>query len=481
MLQEWTDPKLSWNPVEYGDVSELYVPAEEIWTPDLVLYNNADGFPSVTIMTKATLRHDGKVSWSPPAVFKTACAIEIEAFPFDTQTCFWDIGSWTHNEGVIFLRVLDNKLSTSNETSKSIDLSEYYLNVEYDVMNVSGEKRILDFDENPFARARFSITLRRKTLFYTINLILPCISISCMSILVFYLPSDSGEKVSLSISILLSLTFFLLVLIEIIPSTSLSMPLIGRYLCFTMILVTLSCVVTIAILNIHFRSPSTHIMSPRVRKIFIHTLPKMLLMKPPQYRLEHRDDSIFSQMKKQGQTRQKSHKKCRKPDRAPPTASNGPPSPLPPPPPPPPLSSQSPQPPTGLNGETLSINELDSSPGATDRGAGRGESYLASGFGGLMANYPREIEKAIINIMFIAQHIDNTEEFESIKEDWKYVAMVLDRIFLWVFTVACIVGTIGIFSQAPTLYDYTQPIDIKQSLIAKDFARSFPELSEMVS
>lgn len=62
-------------------------------------------------------------------------------------------------------------------------------------MNVSGEKRILDFDENPFARARFSITLRRKTLFYTINLILPCISISCMSILVFYLPSDSGEKV----------------------------------------------------------------------------------------------------------------------------------------------------------------------------------------------------------------------------------------------------------------------------------------------
>src|SRR6218665_1831658 len=104
--------------------------------------------------------------------------------------------------------------------------------------------------------------LRRKTLFYTINLIIPCVSISALSILVFYLPSDSGEKVTLSVSILLSLIFFFLVLIEIIPSTSLVIPLLGKYLIFTMILVTVSVIVTIIVLNIHFRSPSTHRMSP---------------------------------------------------------------------------------------------------------------------------------------------------------------------------------------------------------------------------
>nr|KAI8768576.1 acetylcholine receptor subunit alpha-like 1 isoform X2 [Biomphalaria glabrata] len=38
-------------------------------------------------------------------------------------------------------------------------------------------------------------------------------------------------------------------------------------------------------------------------------------------------------------------------------------------------------------------------------------------------------------------------------EDWKYVAMVLDRLFLWIFTTACVVGTFGIILQAPTLYD----------------------------
>ncbi|CAG2114184.1 unnamed protein product [Medioppia subpectinata] len=37
--QEWTDHKLKWDPEEYGGVSQLYVPSEDIWLPDIVLYN----------------------------------------------------------------------------------------------------------------------------------------------------------------------------------------------------------------------------------------------------------------------------------------------------------------------------------------------------------------------------------------------------------------------------------------------------------
>lgn len=45
------------------------------------------------------------------------------------------------------------------------------------------------------------------------------------------------------------------------------------------------------------------------------------------------------------------------------------------------------------------------------------------------------------------------------KEDWKYVAMVLDRFFLWIFTLAVLAGTAAIILQAPTLYDDRVPID----------------------
>ncbi|KAI1301176.1 Acetylcholine receptor subunit alpha-like 1 [Halotydeus destructor] len=37
--QEWSDNKLKWDPDEYGGVNQLYVPSEQIWLPDIVLYN----------------------------------------------------------------------------------------------------------------------------------------------------------------------------------------------------------------------------------------------------------------------------------------------------------------------------------------------------------------------------------------------------------------------------------------------------------
>merc|ERR1719189_2235951 len=134
------------------------------------------------------------------------------------------------------------------------------------------------------------MTLRRKTLFYTVNLIIPCVGISFLTVLVFYLPADSGEKVTLCISILLSLTVFFLLLAEIIPPTSLAVPLLGKYLLFTMILVTLSILVTVGVLNIHFRSPATHRMSPWVRTLFINYMPKLLFMQRPIYAPKYSSD-----------------------------------------------------------------------------------------------------------------------------------------------------------------------------------------------
>lgn len=105
--------------------------------------------------------------------------------------------------------------------------------------------------------------------------------ISCLSVLTFYLPADSGEKVALCITTLLSQTMFFLLMSEIIPSTSLAMPLLGKYLLFTMCLVGLSVLITIVILNVRYRKPSTHKMAPWVRRFFIQQLPKMLLMRVP--------------------------------------------------------------------------------------------------------------------------------------------------------------------------------------------------------
>ena len=66
---------------------------------------------------------------------------------------------------------------------------------------------------------------------------------------------------------------------------------------FTMILVTLSVLVAIGVLNVHFRSPSTHLLHPWCRKVFIRVLPRILLMRSPQYTIET-DDATRKQKDK---------------------------------------------------------------------------------------------------------------------------------------------------------------------------------------
>lgn len=119
----------------------------------------------------------------------------------------------------------------------------------------------------------FYITIRRKTLFYTVNLILPTVLISFLCVLVFYLPAEAGEKVTLGISILLSLVVFLLLVSKILPPTSLVLPLIAKYLLFTFIMNTFSILVTVIIINWNFRGPRTHRMPHWIRVVFLKYLP----------------------------------------------------------------------------------------------------------------------------------------------------------------------------------------------------------------
>ena len=78
-----------------------------------------------------------------------------------------------------------------------VDLSEFYMSVEWDILAVPAIRNVKFYTccDEPYLDITFNITMRRKTLFYTVNLIIPCMGISFLTVLVFYLPSDSGEKV----------------------------------------------------------------------------------------------------------------------------------------------------------------------------------------------------------------------------------------------------------------------------------------------
>ncbi|KAF6210406.1 hypothetical protein GE061_013511 [Apolygus lucorum] len=451
--EEWQDHKFRWDPTEYGGVTELYVPSEHIWLPDIVLYNNADGEYVVTTMTKAVLHHTGKVLWTPPAIFKSSCEIDVRYFPFDQQTCFMKFGSWSYDGDQIDLKHINQKQG-EDKVEVGIDLREYYPSVEWDILGVPAERHEKYYPccAEPYPDIFFNITLRRKTLFYTVNLIVPCVGISYLSVLVFYLPADSGEKIALCITILLSQSMFFVLISEIIPSTSLALPLLGKYLLFTMVLVGLCVVITILVLNVHYRKPSTHKMSPCVRKVFIRCLPKLLLMRVP--------EPLLADMAAKKRFRSKG-KLSGTGLAITPSGGSSP-------------DSLRHFPRGGCNG-------LHSASSTTHRFGGL-IGALGGGYNGLPSmvgldeslsdvairkKYPFELEKAIHNVKFIQHHTQRQDEFDAEDQDWGFVAMVLDRLFLWIFSLANLLGTFMILCEAPSLYDDTKPIDKELSSVAQ--------------
>nr|XP_038026643.1 neuronal acetylcholine receptor subunit beta-3 isoform X4 [Anas platyrhynchos] len=296
LKQEWIDHKLSWNPEEYGGITAIRVPSESLWLPDIVLFENADGRFEGSLMTKAIVKYNGVVTWTPPASYKSSCTMDVTFFPFDRQNCSMKFGSWTYDGSMVDLILVD----------ENVDRKDFFDNGEWEILNAK-------------------------------------------------------------------------VIEEIIPSSSKVIPLIGEYLLFIMIFVTLSIIVTVFVINVHHRSSATyHPMAPWVKRLFLQKLPRLLCMKG------HVDRYSFSDTEEKEAT----------------------------------LKSK-------LPGKQKHRQAKD------------GEKMVIA-----------FLEKAADSIRYISRHVKKEHFIRQVVQDWKFVAQVLDRIFLWLFLVASVTGSVLIFTPA---------------------------------
>jgi len=165
-----------------------------------------------------------------------------------------------------------------------VDLSDYVYSGSWDIIGCPAQLATHSSSAvtGPLrASMTFVLHIRRKTLFYTVNLIVPCVLIAMLSVTVFYLPASAGEKITMSISIQLALIVFLLLVSKILPPSSLTVPLVARYILFTFLMNVLTIVGTVVVIHWNFRTPSTHRMSGCVRRVFVEWLPRLLFVRRP--------------------------------------------------------------------------------------------------------------------------------------------------------------------------------------------------------
>ncbi|XP_011835616.1 PREDICTED: acetylcholine receptor subunit delta isoform X3 [Mandrillus leucophaeus] len=282
----WTDNRLKWNAEEFGNISVLRLPPDMVWLPEIVLENNNDGSFQISYSCNVLVYNYGFVYWLPPAIFRSSCPISVTYFPFDWQNCSLKFSSlkYTAKEITLSLKQDAEENRTYPVEWIIIDPEGFTENGEWEIVHRPARVNVdprAPLDSPSRQDVTFYLIIRRKPLFYIINILVPCVLISFMVNLVFYLPADSGEKTSVAISVLLAQSVFLLLISKRLPATSMAIPLIGKFLLFGMVLVTMVVVICVIVLNIHFRTPSTHVLSEGVKKLFLETLPELLHMSRP--------------------------------------------------------------------------------------------------------------------------------------------------------------------------------------------------------
>ncbi|XP_017741700.1 PREDICTED: acetylcholine receptor subunit delta isoform X3 [Rhinopithecus bieti] len=245
-----------------------------------------DGSFQISYSCNVLVYDYGFVYWLPPAIFRSSCPISVTYFPFDWQNCSLKFSSlkYTAKEITLSLKQDAEENRTYPVEWIIIDPEGFTENGEWEIVHRPARVNVdprAPLDSPSRQDVTFYLIIRRKPLFYIINILVPCVLISFMVNLVFYLPADSGEKTSVAISVLLAQSVFLLLISKRLPATSMAIPLIGKFLLFGMVLVTMVVVICVIVLNIHFRTPSTHVLSEGVKKLFLETLPELLHMSRP--------------------------------------------------------------------------------------------------------------------------------------------------------------------------------------------------------
>ncbi|XP_072040023.1 neuronal acetylcholine receptor subunit alpha-7-like isoform X1 [Amphiura filiformis] len=216
----WHDDYLTWNTSAYPDVNVLILPTDQIWRPDIHLFENVDrNFESLKDVG-AWVSPDGTVFWATPAILYTACRIDARLFPFDTQHCTLRFGSWSYDEDHLNLTPMNN----------SNGIGKYFIeNGVWHLEDVQVKNVVNVYPEGTFPEVVYTILLRRRPLFHVFSFSLPCGLLSLLNLLAFILPTESGEKVSLGITNLLALVLFQQLIGDSLPPSSTDMPIISYY------------------------------------------------------------------------------------------------------------------------------------------------------------------------------------------------------------------------------------------------------------
>lgn len=213
----------------------------------------------------------------------------IEFFPFDKQVCPFFFAFQNQPDTFSVLEVLKGDL-LAGFTSAQWQLLDLTWNTTY------GHLPSLTPDEplNRHTVASFYLHLERKSQFYITALLIPSTLLTFLGYITYLAPPNGGERLSLSVSMVLGLTIFQLLMSDLLPITD-KQSHFGFHLFVNFVFVALS--LPLALININICSGEARFSRLKkdntcIRHLLLEYLPRLLFVVPLSQRLKRKQRGL---------------------------------------------------------------------------------------------------------------------------------------------------------------------------------------------
>nr|XP_054753964.1 neuronal acetylcholine receptor subunit beta-3-like [Lytechinus pictus] len=219
LVVDWYDDRLIWDPELYGGIEGVVVNIDQTWSPKLYLQNAILDKPENPIkdeVSQTFITYNGWLHLESPLIHHTSCDLKLEEFPFDEQECWLRFSlqntpSYLVRLDITHLNIQRPNISSEWDITRTDPATKTdYITIEMiaDGINITYEVMYIGFK------------LKRLPRFYIQNVMLPVTFLSWLSAVVFIIPAKSGERLSASISLVLGVTVFQIVITDNLPKSS---------------------------------------------------------------------------------------------------------------------------------------------------------------------------------------------------------------------------------------------------------------------
>ncbi|KAF7259642.1 hypothetical protein EG68_02635 [Paragonimus skrjabini miyazakii] len=225
--KQWYDFRLRWIPDDFENATHMDFAGDPIWKPDIGLMNGKQSVSfdfSAGSNSRLNVEFTGLTTWLYGVILNVACPLDFTQFPFDTQTCYLIISPWQSSTRQITLQPMQHGPTVDNNYLPNSNVSEWQIqSIGFSLENYKSQMNI------SYQYIKVAVSLKRQPLYFTIMVLIPFSMLSCLACLIFTL-EKTGDRLSVALSLILSMTMYVVIVSSNAPRSMRTVPLMGIFL-----------------------------------------------------------------------------------------------------------------------------------------------------------------------------------------------------------------------------------------------------------